>query len=537
MSLDRQTAVIKANPRQHWGGTLGNAETWAQLFRSYKPHDFGVMSAQTFASKLGKHQVNKPWYWLTEAQGRTMYLPGGTNHYKWSLMDDSHTRMTITYVDPNLGTTPGRDGEPFYVYGSRGWYHAPAVFKTERTDAPMIKIIGHPQEITPDIWRYTVKIQDGQEGSYIDPSLLQEGKTLVDMTSSVADESNYKYAGIETGSHYNLEAFIGYVARKLEMTDKFIRLEIGARKEGKSTGASYSFGGNKYHDGVGTGWMIYKRRDAAGKKDRTELLKAGHFMSTAEGLINDRIAMDLEGMMTFGRVQVDRDEDTGKMVTFGAGWHQMSRDGNYSEHQLDLTLDKLTQKLDATQYNTIEMENRKLYLKTGEVGIKLISRLIEAEYGSSPFANSELAGSIRRAQHLGIKNEKAFGVQFTEFQGFNGLTYCVMHDPVKDNPKYYPEIHPETGRPVESGSIDIIDLGESMATPPQAKTRSNLASVKEDAYEEYFMVSGVYDMQRGAERSGGNVPTNSKDCGIYRASSGKLEIWDINRTFRWAAIL
>ena len=103
MSNFRKTALLKAHPRQDWGGTYGDSGTWASLFKSYKPYDFGVMGAQTFSSQLGSNIVNKPLMWLTQAQGNCMYLPGGHNQYQWKLTTDSHTRTTIVAVDPSAG--------------------------------------------------------------------------------------------------------------------------------------------------------------------------------------------------------------------------------------------------------------------------------------------------------------------------------------------------------------------------------------------------------------------------------------------------
>ena len=538
MAFNRDTAIFKARPRNDWGGTYMNSNTWNHMFRGYKEHDFGVMEAQAFASRLGSHQINKPWYFLTEAQNNVMELPAATSHYTWALTNDSHTRISIVDVDSNLGTQPGKGGELFYIYLNRGWYHEPTILKTESHDGPMIKIVGDPDFIRQDVYRYTCKIQSSNPLAYIDPSFLQTNRTLIDATTQVADELNTKFGGIETGAHHNLSGFIGYVARKIEVTDKFIRHEIRCRKEGKANDLSYSFNGQRHTSAISTGYTIVKRNK--GKMTKDEIMKSGYAITTAEALLSERIAMDKEMLMTFAHTEVAVDRDTKNPITYGAGWHSMAKDGNYSEHQLDFTLDTLTSRLDATQYNTVEPESRKLCIKAGEVGIAYLSRLINTEAGLSPFILNDQQGGImtvKSADYNKFGNEVVYeNPQFTGFRGFNGLMYYIMHDPTKDNPLFYPDIDPDTGKPFESASLDIINLGENSDAHRKARTKSNVCMVKEPAYESYFTTEGVYNLETGAVNDGSNVRNLNKEAGIYRESSAKLEIWDIGQTFRWASV-
>lgn len=113
---------------------------------------------------------------------------------------------------------------------------------------------------------------------------------------------------------------------------------------------------------------------------------------------------------------------------------------------------------------------------------------------------------------------------------------CFLHDPTKDNPYFYPDLHPTTGKPKESGSFDVFDLGETDAAPKNAMTRSNVAMITEPEAEEYYMKSAIYDLQTGSIKDGGNVQVRDKEAGIYRTSSYKLEVWDVSRTLRLQAV-
>jgi len=527
--LHRKTALLKAHPRQDWGGTYADSGTWASWFKSYKPHDFGMMEAQTFASSLASYVVNKPLLWMTQGQGNTYELPGGHREYQWQLATDTHTRATIVRVDPNLGTQPGKAGQKFFIYVDRGWYMEPVLLKTEGSDAPLLRIHGQAYLVAPGVYRYTVSLQDGNPAAYINPTYLLEGKTISDAGTMVSDELNMKYGGIEFGSQYNLQSHIGYVAREIVVTDKFIRLEKSARERGNSPSRGFQYDGKEYDGAIGTGYIV-ARRDKNGKVDK-EKIKQGAFLTTAEALLGERIAMDKNMIMTFGRTQVSKDEDSQRTMTMGAGWLQLAKEGNYREHNGNITLGDFTEQLDTLAFNTLDFGNRVFEIHTGSEGIKLASALIAAEAGISPFVFDSNFFIDKVSSEVTDKALR-WGAQFTEFRAHNGIILRFVFDPTKDNTYFYPELDPETGKPLESSSYDIFDLGQTDAAPRNAKTRANVAYVYEPEAEEYYMTSNVYDLMTGAYNDGTKVASKDKEAGIHRASSCKFEVWDISRTMR-----
>lgn len=529
INLERKTALITAAPRTNWRGTYGDSRTWASQFRTLGPHHFGLMGAQTFSTQLGKSQVNKPLYYMTAGLGNMYELPGGHSTYKWKLSEDGLTRSVIVDVD-NIGTQPGKSGTRIRFALDHGGYHEPVVLKTEGgPNVPMLVIQGFPEQETPTKFWYEAIIQDGLEDSFIDPAFLQVGRTVLDGTTQVSDELNTKYGGIEFGSSYELQSQIGYVARKIEVTDKFIRLEKAARERGMAPSSTYSFGGKSYNNAVGTGYIIaHRNKDGKVTKD---VVEQGSFISTAEAMLEERIAMDKEYGMTFGRTQTRLDEVTGRRITTGAGWFQIARDGNFKENNGNLTLDDFTLELESLSFNAIDPSDRVFVIKTGQDGMKFASQLVEAEAGLSPFV-FDSSYFIDKVGHNNFGNERAFGAQFTEFRGYNGIRLIWMYDPTKDNPNWYPDLDEETGRPKESGSYDIFDLGATNAAPDTARTKSNCAYIYEPEAEEYFIVSNVYDIYNGSYKDGSKVANLDKQAGIYRGSSYKFECWDVSRTMR-----
>lgn len=525
--MERKTAIQKIE-RKAFGGSFYDSFTWGAMFRKYKPVELGVMGAQTYASELGSHMVNKPFLWHTLASGNVYELPAGHNDFSWSLMADADVRMSITR--DTTETYPGKDNAEFEFFGDKGWFHEPVVLKTESRDMPMIKVIGSPTQVSANEWRYVGVVQDGNPMSYIDPAYLSTDKTLIDGTTQVADELNIKYAGLSFGNMFNLQSHIGYVARKIEVTDKFIRLEKSCREKGERVpnNQGYKFGGRTHNEAIGTGYVIGSKPKTGEQFD----VKAGVFVTTAEMMLEERLAMDKEFAMQFGRLQVTEDPDTGRPIKSPAGWLQIVKDGHYKQHNGNLNLSDFWEFLNAQFTTRKDFMDRHTVIRAGSGGLEFFSRLIAAEAGASSLVFQD-SYFIDRTTAEHTPDALKFGAQFTRIRLPNGHLLEVMFDPSKDNNDWYPEKADGTNYSKESFSFDIWDLGSTDAAPAAARTKSNLAMVMEPDAEEYFTVSNVYDFETGSIKNGGNAYALNKEAGVYRGSSFALAVWDTSRIARW----
>lgn len=532
---NRKTALSRVSARQNWGGTSADSRTFSHMFRNSDTHHFGMVGVNAF-TQVVNGKINKPMMYMTMGSGNYMELPGGVSRYAWNLGEGGIPRATITAVDTTVnGTQPGKSGAKIRFALDRPYYHAPALLKTESRDAPMIRLSGYPESESENVHWYEGTLQTSDPMAFIQPEYLQANKTMCDASTSVADEENNIYAGIEFGSDTELSSQIGYFARKFEMTDKAIRLEIENRKSGKPSGQRFNVFGKSTDTAVSTGYVIRNM-----KNGEMEKVEQGYFVTTVEAMLEERLLMDKEMNAVFGKLETRIDENTGREITVGAGWLEMAREGNYMEYSSDeLTLDDFIVGLDNIAYYNLDTDERIFVMKTGEVGLAYFSKLVEREVGASSlvFADSHF---LSKADHNGFKNELSYGSQFTEWRGYNGARYIVMHDPSKDNVAYYPDIDPDTGRPYESASFDIFDLGDTEAAPNSTiynlGSKSNCCYIYEPAYELYHTTGGSYNFDTGAYNDGSQRPSNSKLCSIYRESSGTFEIWDISRTKRIAKV-
>ena len=526
--MTRKYAITRKE-RKSFGGSFDDSFTWASKFQTYHPTDFGIMGAQLYSSEPGSHVVNKPFIWHTLAQGNVYETDPGVTEYKWALYDDINFRATITKVDANLGSYPGKAGSQFKFYLDVDHFHEPVVMKTEGTHQPMIKIIGLPKYVGAEEYAYIGVIQDGDPTSYVDPAYLQVGRTMVDATTQVSDELNYKYGGLQYGNMFSLQSNIGFVARKFEMTDKAIRLEIGARKSGSRLAGNYTFAGKAVTDGIGVGYFYGKTSN--GVKE----IKAGGYVTAADAMLEDRVMLDCEYAMMFGRLQHTMDVDSSRPISSPPGWLQLVRDGFYQPHSGNLTLSDFYEFLNAQFTTRKDFMERKTVIRAGSGGLEFFSRLIALYAGLSPFTVVD-SFFIERVSAQHTDKALRFGAQFTQVRMPNGHIIEVGYDPNKDDQQWFYEKAAGTNYTKESFSFDIYDLGETDAAPAKARTKSNLAFVMDPSADEYFTVSNVYDFETGSEKSGGNKAQLNKEAGIYRAKSFALAAWDTSRIARWEYI-
>lgn len=517
--LKRRTALQKVQ-RKDWHGSYVDSATHNYLFQNYRPTDFGMIEGGMYAGDIDNDIINRKWLWFTAAQGRMMSTEPGHSDYCWRLPEDVIADMRITRVDTNLGSTPGRAHGEFFIYTDSGNFHEPVLLKTNITDAPLLRILGRAEQISATEWKYRVKLQDGDPTAYIDPSALQPNCRLIDAGTSIADELNYKFGGDSYGNIFELQSMIGYVARKIEMTDKAIRLERAGKAQ------PFSVGGTKYYEGaLGVGYIY---QPGLADKTQAKMVKHGAFITMAEYRLGERLAEDKNYMMEFGRQERTDDWETGRQITVAAGWRQLRKDGWFFPHNGSLTLQDIYERLQDLFVTRRGLGSTEVVMFTGQGGIEMFNRMIRDEAGTNPFTLVD-SYFISRTKSEASPNALKYGAQFTEVLMPNGITLKVMYDPSKDNPRYYAEKVPGTNYTYESFTFDILDLGNTDAAPSRASSRSNIAMVYEADYESYFQISNIYDLMTGSIKDGGNAFAMNKEAGIYRESSCSLAIWDTSR--------
>jgi hypothetical protein len=524
---------LKTVERHAFGGSYYDSFTHAAMFRKYAPHNFGVKSAQLFSSKLGSHLINKKFTYYTVAKNNVYVLPAGTDDYEWFLVGDADTDFRATESLVDAASYPGKGGQEFKIALDRDWLHEPVVIKTESADLPLIRIIGHPKQLSANSWEYTCKLQTSDLNAWIPVDYLAPGRRFIDVTTSVSDELNDKYGGDKFGEMFKLQSLTGNFARKCEFTDKFIRMEIGSREKGQSMpkGQGYSIGGSTFKDGgVGSGF-VYQQKFNTTNSGTMQTIEAGVFVTKMEARLEEKLMQDREMNFEFGSLEKGVDEDSQRTRKVAPGWRQLVKDGHFKKHNGTLTLSELREYIMEIFLTRRDFSDRRIVLTSGEAGIDFFHRLIAEEASQFSYIDTNFLRARTDGQGY-HENELEYGSQFTKLKLTNGLILEIAYDPIKDDRKLFTEKLEGTNRTKESFAFDIFDFGATDQKAFDAGSPENMTCVMQDGVESYFSVSNVYDFQSGAKKDGSNAYSNSKELGLYRETSGGLCIWDTTRIGR-----
>lgn len=534
MNVNTRKTALTFMERKDVGGSYQDSLSHSAMFRKYGPHNFGVRGAQLWSSKLGSHLLNKKFVYMTKGQNNVYTLPMGVDDYKWSLTSETENVFEITELLVEPGSQVGKGGLPFKFRINSSFPEEPSVMKTEDPNVPMIKILGQPQRKSANSYEYTGVLQTGDLSAWIPSYLLEEGRTLIDATTQVSDELNTKFSGIYFGNMFELQGVTGNFARKTEMTDKFIRLELGCREKGTSmpSGHSYSVGGER-HGGsaIGTGYVYYseiKNLGNTGKGGKSTPMYAGTFVTTIEAKLEERIHRDVEMNMEFGQMQFTEDRDSGRTIKTPAGWRQIVKDGHFRAHNGSLTLTDIYEYIAEIFITRREFSDREIIISSGEGGCEYLHKLIAKEASQYQYVDTKFLREVQSPFH---KYALEYGAQFTSIRLPMGYVLSIQHDPIKDDRTLFPTLAPGTNRTVESFAMDIFDFGQTdqMAAGASGK---NITCVEQGGVESYFTVSNVYDFETGAKKDGSNAYSNNKELGIYREMSAGLCVWDVSRVGR-----
>lgn len=314
--VNRRTAV-RTIERQSFGGSYINAMTYFRMFQNYSPQDFGVMSTARFSSTLAGSKMNKKFTYLTAADGCMYWTPPAISTYTWKLVASPRVEFIFRPSDIQPTDQVGKGNQPFKFRLNMDWIHEPVILKLQGDDLPLVKIIGHPTRINNNSFEYTGELQDSDPNSWIPGSYFQDGMTCIDIATSVADELNTKYGGQQFSEMHKLEGKIGLVGRKAEVTDKMIKAEMYARQKNMRMGAGYD-----KDKSVGTGYLWRQSM----RNGEGEVVQADHFISALEARLEEKVQMDREMLMEFGRNQTTRDVDSQNVIRVAPGWRQISAD-------------------------------------------------------------------------------------------------------------------------------------------------------------------------------------------------------------------
>lgn len=484
-----------------FGGNKFDSYPLAAAFNDEFPYDFGVMEAQIFSAS--NYYNNKPLTEFTLASGNYKVIDRSV--YEWTLIGDDqyYFYSTLTLSNPDK---PGFGLAEFRIALSEGFLEEPDVLMCE-DNRFLIEIVGTPVQ-QGNFWVYRCRLQTSNPLDYVPADVLGMGRRFIKASTSVSDEANTLYGTDQYGSRMRLSSQIGYFAEKVSFSDKAIRRELQAKDPG-STAKSV------VRDGMAFAIQ------ATNKKTK-EVVKRGMFISYAEGKLLDRLMMDREVSMVYGK-QSTRPDFTGRYTKrTGPGFRELVQDGHTMTFAPgNISMRELESFFHAYFLNRVPGENRHIVVDTGEAGYKVIHNLAVTEWKTYLTTANGLV--VDTVPGIGGNRGLSYGFQFMELQFLNGIRLTLKHNPMKDDPAYCGISHPDDPNyTLDSFRMDIYDYGSY-------EGERNMTMLMESYTDEYAFDSGIVHPYKGLENSGGQVPSMKKEITFVRATSGGLLISDTSR--------
>lgn len=496
---------IRLTEYEGFGGTSYDSRHLSNFFNYGAPYNFGQKMARMFSASTMFN--NKTLTNLTMARGN--YYEISNDIYTWTLPGDDVKSLTITEFLESGNARPGYGGQTLKFALGEGWLQEPEVVLLDDNDV-VLEIIGVPIQVGQN-FHYEARLQDGNPASFVDPSLLAIGSTVTSISTSITTELNNKYGGDQYGSQTELQCQIGAFGRKFAVSDKVIRKELSA-KNGK---VSLNGRDPKYLSGYS--FDLYRE----GK-----VIKQGGFITEAELRLLDRVEMDRENSMQFGKASTINDPDNSWVLKRTApGWRQLVKDGHTFYHNGSLKPKDIEDFLMSIFLRTKDEANREIVISTGTAGKALLHNLIADEASAYLTVDTNF---IRKDPTSKRSTDLSYGAQFTRYQGINGVAFSVVVDPMKDDDFYCKKKDPSNPLyTIDSYRMDIYDFGRSDAS--EAKGGANMAMIVEAGVESYAWACGMVDPKTGVVNSGGKVSSLDKGCTCVRELSGSLCVWDTSR--------
>lgn len=486
-----------------FGGQSFDSVHLSRFFNYDKPKNFGLMVAKMFSAS--NRFYYKPLTEMTEGRGSIHEIDG--DMYRWQLLADDYRKNYVADFLETGNARPGWNGQEFKIALEEGWYRQPDVLQGENNHF-MLEIIGYPVQVGT-YFEYTVRLHTSNPNDYVDPQWLQAGKYFCKVATTVGIEMNDDYGTTSMGTQIDLQSQIGQYANKFEITDRVVREELNARKNGKS--------------GQDTPHMSGLTFPIFNPKTRTVVEKGG-FMTFMESRIIEETQMDREYMNHFG-VATKRNDSTGRYIKrTGPGFRQLVKDGYEMIYNGSLTTTQLQNFFDMIFMTRIAEGERDIVVSTGQLGMRIFDQMLSDEAG----AYLTLDRHYIREMPGGQAGDLEYGFQYKSFRAKNGLRIRLVHDKIKDDPMYCGRRHPLNPIfSVDSARMDIYDLGSSggSALPNQ----SNMGMVKTRGVDEYFWTGGAVDPKTGVINSGALAPSAEKGVSCRYALSGSLVVWDTSR--------
>ena len=427
-----------------------------------RPHEVSTVLSYIF----GRFDQGNIIDFITNGLGRTEQIEN--REYEWPVMIEHDKAIAIKdakWMGNTIASTdtPGINGTPIQIWVGEKWFGPGAVLAFDNREF-QARIMGEAYQDGQD-WVYSLQVV-GDMNAYIHPSLLATGK-------QVSREGSAYEEGSEEADIVNYQTPF-----KLRNQLSIMRM-------------SYEITGSAY-----ASVMVISLRDPNTKKQTMYWAGYQEWIALRQWYERiDRWTMyskyntALDGMtQLYG--------STGRPIYVGAGLLQQIAPAN-RRYYTTMTLELIDNFLSDLSYNIKGFGERKFLMLTGEMGMREFDRVLREKASAYTLVDSKFI--------TGSGQELTLGGQFTTYKGLNGIELTFKHFPIYDNPVYNRELHPVTGKPIESYRATFIDISTRDGEP-------NLKKIVRKGREMVMATTaGLVAPGQGFAKSIGTLRSNAKD--------------------------
>ena len=415
-----------------------------------EPHKFDKVLTRVFtASRI----ADNPLTAMTKGMGRTSEI--SSFDWEWELMGSS-TRPLIAIEDMETGTTPGKYGAEFRIKLDEDWFK-PGDVITPGDKKYLCRIQREPVA-DGDGFVYYVQLMGDDQNAFMDPDYTKVGvqwSKLFSVYEEGGDQSGSTTYAMPMKLRSNLSTY---------------------RKE-------YSVTGDAANQALVTALM-----DANGK-----VYKDYKWLKYAEAEYWIQWYKEKERGLWYGQTNNSVSGANGRTARTGPGVQELLADSHVHHYSM-LTEKLIREYLLDIFFGRVDMSNRNIVAYTGEYGMLAFHQAMMN--ASSPFLTTDTKFIQGSGDNL------SFGGQFVKYNGPNGITLTLRHNPVYDDREINFKQHSSLLVPIESMRFTFLDFGGKAGM-------SNIKYVHKKGGYKLGYVSGL-QTPYGANKGG--LMSNAKDA-------------------------
>lgn len=402
-----------------------------------KPHVFDTKMNQIFTSSL---YSDNPLSKLLTDIGSEMTI--GKTEWNWQLR--GATQRPCVYIGPAATGTPGQYKQEFDFWADTNWAK-PGDLLSPGNPSYQIRIQSGPFPVGGK-YKYRVRVHTRKESAYIPVKYLKPGKAWNKIGSS------YEEGSEQSGSTT--------YAMPIELQNRMSRF----RKSQSVTGDAAAE------------VLAVKVPDSNGKEHAM-------WMQYAEAEFWQQWYRELEVGKWYGQPS-DVEGSTGRPVFSGPGIQQQILDDGHIHYYNTLSATLIQEFLMDIFYSRITPgASRNVKAFTGEYGMLLFHEAITSFVKGTGFIHQ--VTSTRDVSSPYNNNAKSGGFQFVRYEGANGVSLDLIHNPVYDDLSINSEIDPITGYPLESMRFTFLDFANG-------SMGDNVKVMRKDKGYSLAYINGLY---------------------------------------------